>query len=377
MRNRLKSLQWSRLHFFVSAHFVLFFQLSASLDVLSRWIESLLRGEWMEIKLLHNVWAVLPSTRQSGKCCIKTIKCSSSVRRRSQSKEKAASRRKKKESWGRKKTQRRYTVGQIIDALRKQAATSPHLSAALLLKHCKSQSKKECLAASLGNATLGPSAVTAWRLEFCHREFNGEELAHGDMLFSLLMDDRLWEAKPKLAALVYTLPSSHPLAIILCHCSLWNSSNFQSLSPFLTAPYIFPLPSSFQKLCLSPHCAYSWINNRLSVVKAPHPTKGMLFPILHLTMVTGNLLRIIFYTNVNMGRNISKANQQQFLIWLSVISIPRLFYLGKMNYEKAKCICRVALPVIYWHNCQQWKLIQLNYFHESAILLICFEHPPL
>jgi len=40
------------------------------------------------------------------------------------------------------------------------------------------------LAGSLGNCTSGPTAVTAWGLEFCHREFNGEELAEADMLFT-------------------------------------------------------------------------------------------------------------------------------------------------------------------------------------------------
>lgn len=56
---------------FVSTHLVASFQLSQpSLNILSRWIELHLSREWMEIKLLHNAWATLPRTWQSGKCCI-------------------------------------------------------------------------------------------------------------------------------------------------------------------------------------------------------------------------------------------------------------------------------------------------------------------
>lgn len=44
-----------------------------SLNVLARWIELHLRREWMEIKLLYKAWVALPSTWQSGKCCISKL----------------------------------------------------------------------------------------------------------------------------------------------------------------------------------------------------------------------------------------------------------------------------------------------------------------
>lgn len=48
----------------------------------------------------------------------------------------------------------------------------------------KPRSSQECLAGSLGNTTSGPTAVTARGLEFCHGEFNGEELAETDRPFT-------------------------------------------------------------------------------------------------------------------------------------------------------------------------------------------------
>lgn len=47
--------------------------LRGSLNILSRWITLHLKGKWMEIKLVHNAWAALPSTGQSGICCVQTM----------------------------------------------------------------------------------------------------------------------------------------------------------------------------------------------------------------------------------------------------------------------------------------------------------------
>lgn len=163
----------------------------ASLNILLRWIELHLSREWMEIKLLHNAWAALPTTWQSGKCCISNHITFLKVRRCSQS---------EKRKWEKGEEEERRREGgsrvshigsKIIDALRKQATTSPLPLVVWVpcccwshCAHCKSQSREECLAGSLGNATSGPTAVTACGLEFCHRGFNGKELAEGDMLFT-------------------------------------------------------------------------------------------------------------------------------------------------------------------------------------------------
>lgn len=47
--------------------------LRGSLNILTRWIELHLRRGWMEMKLLYKAWVALPSTWQSGTCCISKL----------------------------------------------------------------------------------------------------------------------------------------------------------------------------------------------------------------------------------------------------------------------------------------------------------------
>lgn len=110
----------------------------ASLNILLRWIELHLRSEWMEIKLLHNAWAALPSTWQSGKCCISNHIMFLKVRQSSQSEkrkwEKGEEQERRKEG---EKSRVSYIGSKIIDTLKTSyyfSSSSRRLSAVLLLK---------------------------------------------------------------------------------------------------------------------------------------------------------------------------------------------------------------------------------------------------
>lgn len=95
--------------------------------------------------------------------------------------------------------------------------------------HCESQSREECLAGSLGNATSGSTAVTAWGSEFCHWEINGEELAEAELLFTYgLQAARALHVKTELAALIHAYSYALRLWSIItrcCHQSLHHSDS--------------------------------------------------------------------------------------------------------------------------------------------------------